>query len=161
MRAIGLWKDHNITVFGATFLLVLEQTFQAFGQTQPIRIVSPPSRRRHSSVNALLTAFIARNQQGFMWHPDFLRWRRVPQDQRGLNDTQRYANLHNSLEVNPRFWAEQSRHECVLFDDVMTSGATFLSMTTALQAPGLVRAVCLAQSRQHRTIPEQFFKKNG
>lgn len=75
---------------------------------------------------------------------DWLHRRRPTPAQTGLNRNQRRANVRDSLEASPQV----ADRRILLFDDVMTTGATIEAAAAALKAAGAdwVGAITLARA---------------
>lgn len=128
----------------------------------PVFVVPVPSspsavRRRGDAPLELLTGAALREvgltSRELIVSPA-LRLRRRVADQAGLDHRQRANNLERAMQVQPRWRASIRGVTCLLVDDVLTTGATLVEATRALQAGGAghVAAATVAATRR-RGIP--------
>lgn len=68
-------------------------------------------------------------------------------EHKSLNYSQRLAASENSFKIQPRFKARIKDQRILLFDDVMTSGATILALTKLLEASGAKQVEFLVLER--------------
>jgi len=80
-----------------------------------------------------------------------LRLRRRVADQSGLNHRQRAANLERAMQVGQGKEAVVRGADCLLIDDVMTTGATLVEASRALREGGAdhVVAAVVAATQRH------------
>jgi predicted amidophosphoribosyltransferase len=73
------------------------------------------------------------------------------QDQAGLGAAARLQNLHGALRVVPGWAPYLSGRDCVIVDDVVTTGATLLDCARALEKAGArVRAAATVAATRRR-----------
>ncbi|MEO8557016.1 MAG: phosphoribosyltransferase family protein [Actinomycetota bacterium] len=129
----------------------------------PVLVVPVPSspaavRRRGDAPLALLTRAAVR-EVGFsprqLIVSPALRLRRRVADQAGLDHIQRASNLEQAMQVRPRWRTSIAGVNCLLVDDVLTTGATLVEAARALRAGGSghVAAATVAATQRHGQRP--------
>ena len=88
---------------------------------------------------------------GMLYLPLSLWKARETRSQVGLNVSQRYENVHNAYQADPRGVSGKS---ILLMDDVATTGSTISSCTEALLSAGAssVYAITIARALSHHDL---------
>jgi predicted amidophosphoribosyltransferase len=118
----------------------------------PVLVVPAPSskgamrRRGDAPLNALARQAVRGFAPPEVVVVDVLRLRRRVLDQAGLSARARAANLEHAMEAESRPARHVSGRLCIVFDDVLTTGATVAEAARALRAEGasevLAATVC-------------------
>jgi predicted amidophosphoribosyltransferase len=128
----------------------------------PVLVVPVPSsraarrRRGDAPLRSLAVRGLAGRDRRQLVVADALAVRRRVADQAGLDARQRSVNLEHSMGVRPRWAPVLARTDCVLVDDVLTTGATLVEAARALHAGGsrhVVAATVCATQRRAAGVP--------
>jgi len=158
-RAVPAWKDHGRRDVEAVLAPLLAAALGAAVRgsgwaSGPVLVVPVPSSRRaeRRRGDTPLTGLTAR-ALGVSWQltepvpPVAVRLAaalaptRRTRDQAGLGRSERRRNLEGSMEVKP-LWRNVIRgRQCVVVDDVLTTGATLAEAARALRAAGAADVV--------------------
>jgi predicted amidophosphoribosyltransferase len=126
---------------------------------RPVLLVPAPSSRRsrhargHDPARDLALRCangLSRRGLAVAVLPALAQARRV-QDQAGLGADERQQNLHGALRVVPGWAGHLAGRDCVVVDDVVTTGATLLDCVRALEEAGArVRAGATVAATRRR-----------
>jgi len=127
----------------------------------PLLLVPVPSaraavrRRGHDSTRRLAVTAAARlRSQGQVARQlPALRQARGVADQAGLGAAERTRNVTGALTVSERLRVQAQRHQVVLVDDVMTTGATLREAARALRVAGVAVAGAAVVAATERRVP--------
>jgi predicted amidophosphoribosyltransferase len=127
------------------------------GGNGPVLVVPVPTsraarrRRGDAPLDGLARGALAGRDRRHLLVADALAVRRRVADQAGLGARERAVNLEHSMVVRPRWAPVLARAQCVVVDDVLTTGATLVEAARALRAAGCAdvvgATVCATQRR--------------
>lgn len=161
--AITAWKDEGrrdltrqlLPILGAALAAALADG--GYGTAAPLIVPAPSSRRSRRmrgdvplhELTRLAVAGLA--LPGLEVVPALDELRRV-RDQAGLATSARRANVSGAFHVRPAAARLVTGRDCIVVDDVMTTGATLVECARALDAAGArqVLGVVIAVPRRRR-----------
>ncbi len=139
VQVVAVWKDQRARYL--THILAHQSVralpFRASGLLVPI----PIRRRSHikRGWDPLLDLSVAISVHSQLEvSKDLLLWKREPNEQRGLSNSQRAENMKDKFAVS-----RTETRGVWLLDDVLTSGATLRSAVSALRKAEVAVAGCL------------------
>ncbi len=104
--------------------------------------------RRYNQAQLLARIAVAATPStGARLVPDLMRRRRWTGSQSGLAAKQRYDNVRQAFDLNPRWAAQVAGKSVLLVDDVLTTGATLETCARVLQRGGAQHVDVLTLAR--------------
>lgn len=125
----------------------------------PVLVVPVPTSRRARRTRGdaplldLARASLGGLRQSEAVCADALRMRRRVADQAGLSAQERRVNLEHAMEVRPAWSEAVVGAQCVLVDDVLTTGATLVEARRALIRAGAAEVVAATICATRRRFP--------
>jgi ComF family protein len=112
-----------------------------FPNSKPILLVPIPMQKKRENWRGFNQAekigkIVAKNMR-WEFEPEFLLKSQQTKPQTGLGKTQREENMQNSFRPNPVFRGKYRNHIPIIFDDVITTGATLTEAGRTLRNRGI------------------------
>lgn len=137
-KLIHAFKEEGQTSLAPTLIEPMVPLLaQVIGERNGVMLVPVPSsrvnfRRRGYMPTKILARGMARRSRGLCQIQDALFFKRLVDDQASLDSKRRQSNLADSMRAKPNVFGR----EIVIFDDVVTTGATVMEAARALISAG-------------------------